>query len=220
MTAEKLPEETSEAVGKNFSPPTEEGSLALAELVFPLKSIPLVITSLPKSFLPLQGPETLSHYRCQYPSCNREFSQKAAACNHVHCDHLNIALACLYCSFETTLKCIGTVLLTGSAIPTNMHKRTSLFILMTQHSFNNLLKMKLSHLPPPLHLNSPMLMSSAKELKQLNTSLKMKVINLHSLTHQHKNLNQVLLRPLSIALNKVLSNQAKSEKKSLQMKAK
>ena len=33
-----------------------------------------------------------------------EFSQKAVAYNHVHCDHLNLALACLYCSFENNPK--------------------------------------------------------------------------------------------------------------------
>ena len=30
--------------------------------------------------------------------CSQIFLQKAAACTHVHCDHLNVALACLYCS--------------------------------------------------------------------------------------------------------------------------
>ena len=78
----------------------EDSSLATAELVFPLKSIPLVIARLPEPFLPLCGPETLSHYRCQYPSCDHEFSQKATVCNHVHHDHLDITLACLYCSFN------------------------------------------------------------------------------------------------------------------------
>ena len=33
-----------------------------------------------------------------------EFSQKAVASNHVHHDHLNIALACLYCSSENNPK--------------------------------------------------------------------------------------------------------------------
>ena len=33
-----------------------------------------------------------------------EFTQKAVACNHVHHDHLNIAPAFLYCSFENNLK--------------------------------------------------------------------------------------------------------------------
>ena len=30
--------------------------------------------------------------------CTQIFLQKAAACTHVCCDHLNVALACLYCS--------------------------------------------------------------------------------------------------------------------------
>ena len=94
-------EETSEKVSV---PPSEDSSLATAELVFPLKSIPLVIAGAPEPFLPLCGPETLSHYRCQYPSCAHKFSQKAAACNHVCCDHLNITKACFYCSFNDNPK--------------------------------------------------------------------------------------------------------------------
>ena len=35
-------------------------------------------------------------------SCDQEFSQKVVACNHEHCNHLNIALACLYFSFDNT----------------------------------------------------------------------------------------------------------------------
>ena len=79
--------------------PSDSG-LATAELVFPLKSIPIVIAGLPEPLLHVHGPETLSHYHCQFPSCTLEFSQKVAACNHVQHDHLNVALACLYCSFE------------------------------------------------------------------------------------------------------------------------
>ena len=84
------------------TPPTlpDSGGLATAELVFPLKSIPTVIAGIPEPFLPVHGPETLSLNCCQFPSCTQEFSQKAAACNHVRHDHLNVALACLYCSFE------------------------------------------------------------------------------------------------------------------------
>ena len=100
-TTEKPSEEPLEKVP--VAPPEESG-LASAELVFLLKSIPFVIAGLPKSLLPLCSPETLSQYRCQYPSCDYEFSQKAAACNHVCCDHLNVALAFLYCSFNKTPK--------------------------------------------------------------------------------------------------------------------
>ena len=39
-----------------------------------------------------------SHYRCQFTDCTQIFLQKAAACTHVCRDHLNVALACLYCS--------------------------------------------------------------------------------------------------------------------------
>ena len=55
--SEKPLEETLE---KTLVPPSKNSSLATAELVFPPKSIPLVIARLPESFLPLYGPETLS----------------------------------------------------------------------------------------------------------------------------------------------------------------
>ena len=61
----------------------DSGGQATVELVFPLKSIPTVIAGLPEPFLPVHVPESLSHYHCQFPSCTLEFSQKAAACNHV-----------------------------------------------------------------------------------------------------------------------------------------
>ena len=60
----------------------------------------MVTAGLPEPFLSIRGPESLSYYHCQFPSCTLEFSQKAAACNHIRCDHLNVALACLYCIFE------------------------------------------------------------------------------------------------------------------------
>ena len=104
-TTEKQPEEPLKETPKDLSTPTvKENKLVTAKLVFPMKSIPLVIAGLPESLLPLCGPETLSCYRCQYPSCHLEISQKAATCNHVHRDHLNVALACLYCSFENNPK--------------------------------------------------------------------------------------------------------------------
>ena len=81
-----------------------ESSLATIELIFPLKSPSPVIAGIPESLLPLCGPETHSCYRCQYPSCNEEFSQKAMACNHVHHDHSHVALACLYCSANNSPK--------------------------------------------------------------------------------------------------------------------
>ena len=40
----------------------DSGSLATAKLVFPLKSIHKVIAGIPEPFLPVCGPETLSHY--------------------------------------------------------------------------------------------------------------------------------------------------------------
>ena len=99
-----IEETTSSLLEKTPATLLDSSGLAIAELVFPLKSIPKVIAGLPEPFLPVHGPETLSHYHCQFPSCTLEFSQKAAACNHIQHDHLNVALACLYCSFEHNSK--------------------------------------------------------------------------------------------------------------------
>ena len=99
---EKLTEE--EPPEKVLMIPMGESSLATTELVFPLRSLSPIIASIPESLLPLHGPETLSHYRCQHQSCNEKFSQKAVACNHVCHDHLNVALACLYCSANNSHK--------------------------------------------------------------------------------------------------------------------
>ena len=77
--------------------PAESGPVG-AELVFPTQAIPLVIAGIPESLLPLHGPEAQSCYWCQFTDCTQIFLQKAAACTHVCHDHLNVALACLYCS--------------------------------------------------------------------------------------------------------------------------
>ena len=55
---------TSEAIEEVVAEPKEVGNLATAELVFPFKSSPLV-AGIPKMYLPLHGPETLSCYHCQ-----------------------------------------------------------------------------------------------------------------------------------------------------------
>ena len=77
--------------------PTDSGPLEV-ELVFPTQAIPLVIPGIPESLLLIWGPETQSCYRCQFKDCTQIFLQKAAGCTHVCHDHLNVALACLYCS--------------------------------------------------------------------------------------------------------------------------
>ena len=77
--------------------PTDSGPLEV-ELVFPIQAIPLVVVGIPKSLLPIHGPETQLRYRCQFTDCPQIFLQKAAACMHICHDHLNVALACLYCS--------------------------------------------------------------------------------------------------------------------------
>ena len=57
-----------------------------------------MIAGIPESLLPLCVCEAQSCYRCQFTDCTQIFLQKAAACTHVCHDHLNVALACLYCS--------------------------------------------------------------------------------------------------------------------------
>ena len=107
--------------GSKPSSPIAESSLATAELGFPMKSIPLVVAGIPEVFLPLCGPETLSHYRCQFPNCTQAFSQKASACNHIHCNHLNVALACIYCSGKENPKMCWY---SASAWESHVHKHT------------------------------------------------------------------------------------------------
>ena len=97
-------EKTYVIVEEIIAKPLEVGNLITAELVFLFKSSPLVVFGIPEIYLPLCGPKTLSHYPCQVPSCTPDFAQKAVACNHVHCDHLNVALACLYCIFKSNPK--------------------------------------------------------------------------------------------------------------------
>ena len=81
-----------------FTPsPTKSGPTGV-ELDFPTQTVPLVIAGIPESLLPICGPEAQSCYRCQFIDCTQIFLQKAAACTHVCCDHLNVALACLYYS--------------------------------------------------------------------------------------------------------------------------
>ena len=68
------------------------------ELVFPTQATPLAVAGVPESLLLIRGPEMQSHYRCQLMDCTQIFLQKAAACTHICRNHLNMALACLYCS--------------------------------------------------------------------------------------------------------------------------
>ena len=77
--------------------PTDSGPLEV-ELVFPMQAIPLVIAGIPESLLPICGAKMQLQYRCQFADCTQIFLQKAAACTHICCDHLNVALACLFCS--------------------------------------------------------------------------------------------------------------------------
>ena len=92
----KTKEVVTEDIPSTLSP-TDSGPLEV-ELVFPTQAIPLVIAGIPESLLPVHRPKMQSCYRCQFMDCIQIFLQKAAACTHVHHDHLNVALACLYCS--------------------------------------------------------------------------------------------------------------------------
>ena len=71
-----MEEKTPKIVEKISAKPTEAGCLATAELVFPLRSFPLVVAGIPKMYLPLCGPKTLSQYHCQVPSHTLEFAKK------------------------------------------------------------------------------------------------------------------------------------------------
>ena len=95
----KVKEASKEDIPSSSPPPSpEESGLIGIELVFPTQSVPPVVAEISESFLPLHGPEAQSCYRCQFPDCTQIFLQKAAACTHICCNHLNVALACLYCS--------------------------------------------------------------------------------------------------------------------------
>ena len=71
--------------------PAESGPVG-TELVFPTQAIPLVIAGIPESLLPICGPEAQSCYRCQLTECTQIFLKKAAACTHVHCNHLSLLI--------------------------------------------------------------------------------------------------------------------------------
>ena len=59
---------TSNIPEKTLPPVPVSGGLALAELVFPLKSVPIIIAGIPEPFLPIRGLETLSLYHCLPPA--------------------------------------------------------------------------------------------------------------------------------------------------------
>ena len=96
LTSILEPKESSEEIPTTPSP-TGSGPLEV-ELVFPTQAIPLVALGISESLLPIHGPEMQSRYSCQFTDCTQIFLQKAAACTHICQDHLNVALACLYCS--------------------------------------------------------------------------------------------------------------------------
>ena len=96
--------------------PPGEHSLATAELFFPLKSTSPVISGIPELILPLCGPNTLSQYKCQHPSCNPGFSKKQQlATMYTIITYMwpwSVCIAVLI----TPQKCIGIVHLLGSTM--------------------------------------------------------------------------------------------------------
>ena len=123
-----------------------DSSLVTIELVFPLKSPSPVVAGIPEALLPLCGPETCSHYRCQYPSCNEEFCQKqqpATMCT------MTIYMWLWLGSIAVPTippKCSGTVHLHGSTTLISMCKIISQFFLMTLLFLSSLAKLVLSPL--------------------------------------------------------------------------
>ena len=123
---------TKEDIPSSPSIPSPEGSGPIGtDLVFPTQAIPLAVAGIPESLLLLRGPEAQSHYRCQFPDCTHIFLQKAAACTHVHHDHLNVALACLYCSGRDNLKMQWFSALLGKITFLSIHMMAFLYFLMT-----------------------------------------------------------------------------------------
>ena len=57
-------EKTAEAVEEIAAEPKEVGNIATAKLVFQFRSSPLAVAGIPKMYLPLHGPKTLSCYHC------------------------------------------------------------------------------------------------------------------------------------------------------------
>ena len=60
-------EKTSEVKEKAIAKPPEAGNLSIAELIFPFRSSPSVVAGIPEIYLPLCGPETLSHNTVKSP---------------------------------------------------------------------------------------------------------------------------------------------------------
>ena len=64
------------------------------------------------------------------PDCTQAFSQKAAACNHICHNHLNIALACIYCSAKENPKMWWYSASAWEVMSINILKMTSQYFLM------------------------------------------------------------------------------------------
>ena len=117
-----------EAPESESSSPITGSSISTAELVFQMKSIPLVIAGIPEAFLPLHA---------NFQTALKFFLQKASVCNHICCNHLNVALACIYCSGNKNPKMCWY---SASARESHIQKHTqeNLYIFPDDLAFANL----------------------------------------------------------------------------------
>ena len=130
---------TSNIPEKALPPVPVSGGLASAELVFSMKSVPTVITGIPKPFLSVCGLEALSLYHCQFPSCTLEFSQKL-----LHVITFIMIISILHwhvfiVALNTIPNYVGIVPPIGGTILPPIPKKTFPFIQMILPFPNNLL---------------------------------------------------------------------------------
>ena len=140
-TEEKLPE-------KMPTTSSGESSLAIAELVFPLKSLSQVITAIQNHFYLFVALRLSFATHVNIHPVMRSFLRKqwpATMCDVIIYMWLWLASVALP---TIPQKCSGTVHLHGSITPVNTCKTTSQFILMTLLFMTSLVKLIFSPLPP------------------------------------------------------------------------
>ena len=164
---------TSDTPGKTSPSISVSCGVAAAKLVFPLKSIPTVITGIPESFLPVGGLETLSYIDANFLlgplSSLKKLLPVITFIMPTSTLHWHASIVAL----STILNHVGIVPLLGSTILPPILMVTSPFIQMTLPSPNTLLvilETVLYHLPLDGEQISPMLLLSTNEQKLLNTS--------------------------------------------------
>ena len=106
----------SEAVEEALAEPKEVGNLAKAKVVSHLSPPLLLLLVSLKCIYLFVAPRPFLTITVKSPSCTPNFWPKRWLLAIMFCDDLNVALAFLYCSFDTIPKCIGTALLLGNII--------------------------------------------------------------------------------------------------------